>query len=145
MKLQAIAEAQRFYDASIDRTKYSVNDVKFKLNSKGNGIAAWGDVEIHASLLKVVGIQNVKVLSSNIPEAAVAEAGGGTPTGDLEVSLMLDVTGSMCDDNNGPCTSGAKISALKAAAADLVETVVWDDQKTYTSRLPLFHSRHAFA
>ena len=133
----AIAEAQRFFDASIDRSNYSVSDVKFKLNSKRNGIAAWGDVEIHTSLLKVVGIKNVKVLSSNISEAAVAEAGGGTPTGDLEVSLMLDVTGSMCADNTGPCTSGPKISALKSAAADLVEAVIWEDQKTYTSKVAI--------
>ena len=56
----------------------------------------------------------------------------GTSSGgsNLEVSLMLDVTGSMCD----PCT---KISALKTAAKDLIDIVVWDDQSQYTSRVAL--------
>ena len=43
---------------------------------------------------------------------------------------MLDVTGSMCD----PCT---KIDAVKSAAKDLIDIVVWDDQSTYTSRVAL--------
>jgi Flp pilus assembly protein TadG len=48
----------------------------------------------------------------------------------VELVMMLDVTGSMCD----PCS---KIDDLKAAAKDLVDIVVWDDQSTYTSRIAL--------
>ena len=56
----------------------------------------------------------------------------GTSSGgsNIEVSLMLDVTGSMCD----PCT---KIDAVKTAAKDLIDIVVWDDQSQYTSRVAL--------
>jgi Flp pilus assembly protein TadG len=56
----------------------------------------------------------------------------GTNSGgsNIEVSLMLDVTGSMCD----PCT---KITAVKKAAKDLIDIVVWDDQSQYTSRVAL--------
>ena len=56
----------------------------------------------------------------------------GTSSGgsNIEVSLMLDVTGSMCD----PCT---KIAAVKTAAKDLIDIVVWDDQSQYTSRVAL--------
>ncbi len=43
----------------------------------------------------------------------------------------------MCNDGNGPCTSGTKISALKDAAKKLVDTVVWDDQSKYTSRIAI--------
>lgn len=43
----------------------------------------------------------------------------------IELSLVLDITGSMCDVPPAfafdACSSGAKISALKAAAADIVE------------------------
>lgn len=46
----------------------------------------------------------------------------------LEVSLMLDITGSM---------SGQKILDLIAAAKDLVDIVVWDDQSQYTSKLAI--------
>ena len=46
----------------------------------------------------------------------------------VEVSLMLDVTGSM---------SGTKINDLKAAAKDFVDIVVWQDQSEYTSKVAL--------
>jgi hypothetical protein len=41
---------------------------------------------------------------------------------------MLDVTGSM---------SGQRLTDLKAAAKDLVDIVVWDDQSKYTSKVAL--------
>jgi hypothetical protein len=69
-------------------------------------------------------------------EGSAAEFGGGA-AGDLEISLMLDVTGSMCNDGEGPCTSSAKLDALKSAAIKLVETVVWEDQTKYTSKVAI--------
>jgi Flp pilus assembly protein TadG len=54
-------------------------------------------------------------------------SGGGS---NIEVSLMLDVTGSMCS----PCT---KIQAVQSAAKDLIDIVVWDDQSQYTSKVAL--------
>jgi Flp pilus assembly protein TadG len=63
--------------------------------------------------------------------ACAVGAGGNNSKGEsLEISLMLDVTGSMCD----PCT---KIDDLKAAAKDLVDIVIWDDQSAYTSKIAL--------
>ena len=50
---------------------------------------------------------------------------------------MLDVTGSMCDDGQGPCTGGAKLAGLKDAARDLVKIVVQDNQSNYKSRVAL--------
>jgi len=55
-------------------------------------------------------------------------AGGGNAGTNLEVSLMLDITGSM---------AGSKIEDLKAAAKDLIDIVVWSDQSEYTSRVGL--------
>jgi hypothetical protein len=46
----------------------------------------------------------------------------------VEVSLMLDVTGSM---------SGSKIEDLKLAAKDFIDIVVWEDQSEYTSKVAL--------
>jgi Flp pilus assembly protein TadG len=56
---------------------------------------------------------------------------------DLEVSVMLDVTGSMCDAAAQPCTSGTSVDALKTAAKDLVEAVVWEDQSHFTSKVAI--------
>ena len=55
-------------------------------------------------------------------------AGGGNAGTNLEVSMMLDVTGSM---------AGSKITDLKAAAKDLIDIVVWADQAEFTSRVAL--------
>lgn len=58
---------------------------------------------------------------------ATAVLPGGTSTS-IETALMLDVTGSM---------AGTKITDLKAAAKDLIDIVVWDEQGSATSRVAL--------
>ena len=74
--------------------------------------------------LNIVGIDSLPVnLSSKALLAAGSNAGSH-----IEVSMMLDTTGSM---------SGSKMVDLKAAAKDLVDIVVWDDQSEYTSRVAL--------
>ena len=47
-----------------------------------------------------------------------------------KISMMLDITGSMCS----PCT---KIQAAQSAAKDLIDIVVWSDQSQYYSRVAL--------
>lgn len=45
----------------------------------------------------------------------------------IELALVLDITGSMCDTppaaTDPPCTSGAKLDALKSAAKDMVDAL----------------------
>ena len=41
----------------------------------------------------------------------------------LELSMMLDITGSMCDGNNQPCSSGVKLTGMKNAAKDLLDII----------------------
>ncbi len=55
-------------------------------------------------------------------------AAGGNGDSSLEIAMMLDVTGSM---------AGTKIDDLKAAAKDLIDIVVWDDQSEHTSKVAL--------
>jgi hypothetical protein len=66
--------------------------------------------------------------SALCPSAACS--GNSSGGSNVEVALMLDVTGSMCS----PCT---KIDAVISAAKDLVDIVIWDDQSNYTSRVAL--------
>jgi Flp pilus assembly protein TadG len=54
--------------------------------------------------------------------------GGGNEGHSIEVSMMLDVTGSM---------AGQRIADLKDAAKDLVKILVWDDQSEHTSRIAI--------
>jgi len=64
-----------------------------------------------------------------ISRSATASIGaGGNGGSNVEVSLMLDVTGSM---------AGSRLTTLKSAAADLVDTIIWTDQSKYTSRMAI--------
>jgi hypothetical protein len=53
---------------------------------------------------------------------------GGNGQTNLEVALMLDITGSM---------AGQKLTDMKSAASDLINIVVWADQSKYTSRVAI--------
>ena len=59
-----------------------------------------------------------------------SDVGGGNADDgtNLEISMMLDVTGSM---------EGDKIVDLQIAAKDLIDIVVWGDQSKYTSKVAL--------
>ena len=61
---------------------------------------------------------------------STACSGSGAGGSNVEISLMLDVTGSMCS----PCS---KIQAVQSAAKDLIDIVVWSDQSQYYSRVAL--------
>ncbi len=134
---EAIAIAEKVFAAELDANALAVNTIKFKMNSKDNGLASYGNAEIGTTFLKLVGLDKLPLLTEEVDEAAVAEAGSLEPTGDLEISLMLDVTGSMCSDGNGPCQSSTKLTALKTAAKELVDAVVWEDQTKFTSKIAI--------
>jgi Flp pilus assembly protein TadG len=131
----ALKAAEDYFNAIIPAGKFKTLDIKFKLNKNKNGIAAYGNADIPTSLLQAIGLETLEILSDKIDEAASAEA--TAPETSVEVSLMLDVTSSMCDDGEGPCQTGKKITALKQAAATLIDDVVWDDQSKVTSRVAL--------
>lgn len=57
-----------------------------------------------------------------------AEAEVKKSSNSLEIAMVLDITGSM---------SGTPIADLRAAAADLVNIVIWEDQSQYTSKVAL--------
>lgn len=83
-----------------------------------------GETAVRTPFLSFVQIPQILVATRG--QALIA--GGGNAGTNLEVSLMLDVTGSM---------AGTKIDDLKAAAKDLIDIVVWSDQSEFTSRVAL--------
>src|SRR5262249_47712992 len=74
----------------------------------------------------------VKLVSTATAQICLncSDTGGGNSDDgtNLEISMMLDVTGSM---------GGQPILDLKSAAKDLIDIVVWGDQSKYTSRVAL--------
>ena len=55
---------------------------------------------------------------------------------DVEVALVLDITGSM-NDCAASCSSGRKIDNLKSAAKELIDIVVQDNQSPFYSKVAL--------
>jgi Flp pilus assembly protein TadG len=99
---------------------------KFTPDFTHNTISMEAIGDVKTPFLSVIRIPKYTVSASS--QAMLKIGGNGERS--LEIAMMLDVTGSMCQ----PCT---KIDDLKAAAKDLIDIVVWDDQSEYKSRVAL--------
>ncbi len=88
-------------------------------------------VSVETTFVRILGYDAIEVSSS--AESMLAKGGIDK---NLEISLMLDITGSMCS----PCS---KLNDMKDAAKDLVNILVQSDQSEYTSRVALVPFSHA--
>ena len=88
-----------------------------------NKVTAQAISLVETSFMKVLQVSSIDVGASS-----GAQIGGGSGYNDLELAIMLDVTGSM---------GGSKINDLKTAAKDLVNIVVPENQNEFTSRVAL--------
>ena len=98
-----------------DNTTFSVTDTE---------IVATTASTVKTPFLNIMGIPTLPV---NVVAKAVLSVGGNSGS-DVEVSMMLDTTGSM---------GGSKIADLKTAAKDLIDIVVWQDQSEHTSKIAI--------
>jgi len=110
---QAMDQAQKFYEANVkSRPKLLVDTIEFNVVDKGTAFIAEGNAVIKTTFLKLAGIDALQLLSLSGSEYSKALLAVGINSEfNLEVSMMLDVTGSM---------SGDKLVAMKEAAKDLV-------------------------
>ncbi len=124
-----IAAAKRYFE-KMKPANVGGSDPVFTVIENGTVMRAEGNFTMEAPFLGMVGIPYLKATVTT--EAAIAV--GSNAGTNLEISLMLDVTGSM---------AGQKIEDLKLAAKDLIDIVVWSDQSRYTSKVALapFSSR----
>lgn len=136
-KAKAIESATTYYRENVTRRLEVTNDtVQFSVSQDGTTVSGSGNAYLPTTFLKLAGIDQLSLVAdpvSGFPTATITGGGGSN----LEIAIMLDTTGSMCDNGQGPCNSSAKLDALKAATTDLVNIVVLDDQSTYTSRVAL--------
>jgi hypothetical protein len=103
----------------------TVNDTSaFELTQEGTAVRGTSDAYVKTPFLSLVGIDELPIFIS----AEAILAAGGNSESNLEVSVMLDVTGSM---------QGDKILDLKDAAKDLIDIIVWSDQSEHTSRVAI--------
>jgi len=126
----AVAAAQQFYAQNVTSRLPVVDDtVTFKVGDGGTSMTASGEAYIQTPFLRLASIEKLPLINKAESEFSKAElAVGGNGGENLEISMMLDVTGSM---------AGQKLLDLKEAAKDLIDIVVWDDQKEFTSKVAL--------
>jgi Flp pilus assembly protein TadG len=91
----------------------------FDLHNYADRVEATGTVKVKTWFMSIGGVTNVDVNATS----QIMKAGSS-----VEVSLVLDNTGSM---------AGANITALKTAATDFVNTVVWPGQNPYYSKVAI--------
>jgi Flp pilus assembly protein TadG len=135
----ALVHAKHIYDSNIaGRFGLKTDTVQFVTADNNMAVTASGQATMATTLLGIIGIAELPVAGtsgSKFPKASISAGGGGSSN--MEIALMLDVTGSMCDDGVGPCDSGIKIDALRDAAKELVDIVVQADQSQHTSKVAL--------
>lgn len=126
----ALAVARSFYENAV-RNRLSVysDTIDFVTDATGSSIETIGNVTIRTPFMGIGGTRELPLLKATGEEnsKAVLAVGGNAETS-IELSMMLDVSGSM---------GGSKISDLKIAATDLVDILVWDDQTEYTSKIAI--------
>ncbi len=126
----AIATAKQFYAENIkDRGPVIDDTISFTTADGNKSFTASGNAFVATPLLAFANITKLPLLDTSGVEYSKSQIKqGGNGEGDLEIGLMLDITGSM---------AGSKIKDMRAAATDLVDIVVSADQSEHKSRLAL--------
>ena len=128
----AIAAAEKFYEQNLKTRLTLLSDtVSFEVADDGTAMTTSGQAYIATTFLRLANIDKLPLLNGTGADYSKATlAIGGNGGENLEVAMMLDVTGSMCS----PCS---KLEDLKEAAKDLINIVVWDDQSEFTAKVAL--------
>src|SRR5690606_27312217 len=105
----------------VTRSQFPVDgNVKFEVVELGTALRATGDLAIKTAFLSVAKLEKLPFKVKNTARFGQAP--------DVEMSLMLDVTGSM---------DGKKIKDLKDAVQDLIDIVIKEDDSSSISRIAL--------
>src|SRR6185436_10261333 len=126
----AISMAQAMYNENTKkRLPLKSDTIAFNVGADKASIEVSGKATLQTYFLSLANITELPLLNTTGTEfPAAVVAGGRYAQTNVEIAMMLDLSGSMV---------GQKIEDLKAAAKDLVDIVVWEDQSKYTSRIAL--------
>jgi Flp pilus assembly protein TadG len=126
----ALALARKYYDQNVTKRLPVTNDtITFTVADNGMAMTATGTAYIKTPFLQLANIDKLPLLSTAATQFSKSEiAVGGNGGENLEVAMMLDITGSM---------AGQKLQDMKDSAKDLIDIVVWKDQSKYTSKVAI--------
>jgi Flp pilus assembly protein TadG len=135
----AIATAMSNYNfnkaKSASITATSAGPIGFKLISQNTAMTVTGNIQVATPFLSLASVKSLNVLRADTSENAIAKMNSGGNSGtSIELSVMIDITGSMAQSDNSGST---KIATVKAAAANLVDIIVWADQTQQTSKIAI--------
>jgi Flp pilus assembly protein TadG len=132
---KALAAAETYFN-NLTQTRLTVDNPTVSFNLADDGVSIEGKAHgnIKTPFLGLLLVHTLDVSADAKATLAIGSSSGGS---NLEISLMLDVTGSMCSDGNGPCASSSKLDALKAAAKELVKIVVRDDASNGNAKVAI--------
>ncbi|PPC86057.1 MAG: VWA domain-containing protein [Hyphomicrobium sp.] len=124
----AIAVAQRYYQAAVQNRLQLISDtIAFSVVEDGTAVTASGNAIIRTPFMGIGGVESLPLIKNSTSEYSKAQlAVGGNAELNIEMAMMLDISGSM---------AGTKLADLKTAAKDLVNIIVWENQGTYTSKV----------
>lgn len=114
----ALAQAQRYFDTLIG-TEYNALLSK-SLDPQSQTVSLTASAQVPTPFLALAGITQVALSASSV--ATTTETiSSGSGESNVELAMMLDITGSMSWDAGD---GGTKIEALRAAASALVEILL---------------------
>ncbi|MGE0025171.1 MAG: VWA domain-containing protein [Hyphomicrobium sp.] len=122
--------ASRYYAENVkDRTEVIDDTISFDAVENNTAFAATGNAYLRTTFLNFAHISRLPLLDNSQTQfsKAILRAGGQSNS-DVEIAMMLDVTGSMM---------GTKITDLKTAATDLVNIVISDAQNMNPVRMAI--------
>ncbi len=126
----AVKVAQTYYNQAVqNRIKVASDTINFAVTDNATSVITTGNASLKTPFMGLGGTNSLPILHTNGADysKAVLAVGGNSNT-NIEIGLMLDITGSM---------AGQKLTDMKSAATNLVNIVVWDDQSKYTSRIAI--------
>lgn len=119
---QLKASAQQILDERLDGMSVTGSVTAAEKDVPEGRLTLNAYVQIPTAFVQLVGIPSIRAnLQSEVRRAS----------SDLEVALSLDVTGSMSDRTS----SGTRMSEMIAAANDLIDMIVQDEQEPTYSRM----------
>jgi Flp pilus assembly protein TadG len=127
----ALNVAKTYYaQATQARLKVKNDTITFAVTDNATAIVTTGNAYISTPFMALGHVPSLPILHANgIDYSKAVLAVGGNSATNLEIGLMLDISGSM--------NSGTKLADMKSAANSLVDTVIWANQSQYTSRLAI--------
>jgi len=126
----ALKVAQTYYNQAIQNRIAVMSDtINFAVTDNATSVITTGNASVKTPFMGLGGTNSLPILHTNGADYSKATlAVGGNSNTNIEIGLMLDITGSM---------AGQKLTDMKSAATNLVNIVVWDDQSKYTSRVAI--------